>query len=56
MALLKISQSHFGKIFEIDVVSGQSHMLSMGHRNPQGLTLSSERRPMVDRARASRWR
>ena len=34
-------QSQFGKIFEIDVVSGQSHMLSMGHRNPQGLTFST---------------
>ncbi len=33
-------QSNFGKIFEIDLASGQSRMLSKGHRNPQGLTLS----------------
>jgi cytochrome c2 len=34
-------QSNFGKIFEIDVASGQSRILSKGHRNPQGLTLST---------------
>ena len=39
--LAQDSQSNFGKIFEIDLDSGRSHMLSKGHRNPQGLTRSA---------------
>jgi aldose sugar dehydrogenase len=36
-----VAQDHnttFGKIFEIDLLSNKLHQISMGHRNPQGLT------------------
>ena len=33
-------RSSFGKIFEINAVSGQGRVVSIGHRNPQGLTTS----------------
>lgn len=40
----KVSQdpaSSFGKIIEIDVVSNDHRIVSLGHRNPQGLTVTS---------------
>jgi len=35
------ADSKFGKIFEINLSTGKARMLSMGHRNPQGLTMTS---------------
>lgn len=43
MESAKVSQdpnSTFGKIFEIDWASGKHHMISRGHRNPQGLLVT----------------
>ncbi|MFD1794596.1 hypothetical protein FQV27_07085 [Paracoccus aurantiacus] len=34
--------SDIGKILRIDRETGQSHIVSMGHRNPQGLSISSD--------------
>ena len=33
-------KTSFGKVFKLDIKSGQIELLSMGHRNVQGLTLS----------------
>jgi aldose sugar dehydrogenase len=33
--------SSFGKIFEIDLDTENSRVVSLGHRNPQGLTVTS---------------
>ncbi|KUJ85727.1 hypothetical protein AVO45_01705 [Ruegeria marisrubri] len=36
--------AEYGKILAIDTASGDSRIVSMGHRNPQGLTLASDGR------------
>jgi cytochrome c2 len=34
--------SSFGKIIEIDIDTGRSRIISLGHRNPQGLTITTD--------------
>ena len=39
-------QSSFGKVYELDLVSGRHKVKSIGHRNPQGLVLTRSGRLM----------
>ena len=43
----------FGKVIEIDKVSKNNKVISMGHRNPQGLYYNKEDNFLIE---ASRWR
>lgn len=36
----QIPDSDFGKIFRIDLRTNRKHLLTLGHRNPQGLTIT----------------
>jgi len=47
MESAKVAQdpnSTFGKIFEIDLATGTRRIISLGHRNPQGLTIATDGR------------
>jgi aldose sugar dehydrogenase len=36
------TNNDYGKIYEIDLVSGKSQLFTWGHRNPQGLTIADD--------------
>lgn len=38
------NESEYGKIIEINLISGQSRIYSKGHRNPQGIAIDTEGR------------
>lgn len=45
--IAQVPDAMYGKVLAVDVTTGESEILSMGHRNPQGITLLSNGDVMV---------